>query len=207
MYELYTIPGTCSTGIAVLLEKLGVDYKLTKRDDVENYTEIVPTNQVPALKTETGQIIAEGAAITQFLLEKHGADLLPETPEEKATFLQWLNFDYATLHPAYSKLFAVSFKIDLEEDVKQSALEQLAEQLSDLWAILDRQLEGKKYILGDTVSHADYMATIYTSWVHYFPTVDIKLGDNIKRLAADVSNLPEFKAAYIKEQTEFKAAA
>lgn len=207
MYSLYTIPGTCSTGIAVLLEKLGVAYELIKRDDVENYTDIVPTNQVPALKTETGQIIAEGAAIAQFLLEKHGSDLLPKTAEEKATFLQWLNFDYATLHPAYSKLFTILFKVELADDVKQSILEQLASQLSDLWAILDRQLEGKKYILGDMVSHADYMATIYTSWVHYFPMVDIKLGENIKRLAADVSSLPEFKAAYAKEETEFKAAA
>lgn len=207
MYVLYTIPGTCSTGIAVLLEKLGVDYQLITRDNVENYHEIVPTNQVPALKTETGQIITEGAAIAQFLLEKHGTDLLPATAEEKAVFLQWLNFDYATLHPAYSKIFSIAFKIDIEEEVKQEILEQLANQLSDLWMIIDKQLEGRKYILGDQVSHVDYMTVIYSSWAHYFPNIRIKLGDNVKRLVADVSDLPEFKAAYKKEQIEFKITA
>lgn len=56
-----TLPGSCSTGIAVLLEKLGVPYQLIKRNDIADYQEIVPTNQVPALKTENGRIITEGA--------------------------------------------------------------------------------------------------------------------------------------------------
>ncbi len=49
MYTVYTIPGSCSSGIVVLLEKLQVEYTAVKREDVPNYSEIVPTNQVPAL--------------------------------------------------------------------------------------------------------------------------------------------------------------
>ena len=71
MYTLYTIPGSCSTGITVLLERLELDYQLLKLDEVKGYSSIVPTKQVPALKTKEGQILTEGGAIALYLLEKH----------------------------------------------------------------------------------------------------------------------------------------
>jgi len=77
MYTVYTIPGSCSSGIVVLLENLQVEYTAVKREDVPNYSEIVPTNQVPALKTPDGQIVTEGAAIALYLLEKHHSPMLP----------------------------------------------------------------------------------------------------------------------------------
>ena len=102
MYTLYTIPGSCSSGITVLLEKLQLEYTPVKREDVPNYSDIVPTNQVPALKSPDGQIITEGAAIVLYLLEKHNSPMLPADLSRKAEFLRWLMFDYATLHPAYA---------------------------------------------------------------------------------------------------------
>lgn len=207
MYTLYTIPGTCSTGIAVLMEKLGVDYTLIQRDDVPNYTEIVPTNQVPAIKTEDGTIITEGSAIALFLLEQHGTALMPTDPLLRAEFYQWLQFDYATLHPAYSKLFTINFKLDIDEAVKQNLSHQLADQASALWKIVDQRAGKSKFITGDVPLHADYMLAIYSSWNNFFPELTIELGEHTKRLIKDVAALPEFKAAYAKESTEFKAAA
>ncbi|MCI5050664.1 MAG: glutathione S-transferase family protein [Rickettsiales bacterium] len=207
MYTLYTIPGTCSTGIAVLLEKLGVSYETIKRDDVPNYTDIVPTNQVPAIKTEDGRVIAEGGAIALYLLEKHGKDLLPSSVEERAAFYQWFNFDYATLHPAYSKLFTIAFKVELADDVKADLLQQLADKVSEIWTVLDKHLANRTFIVGDTPSHVDYMAAVYSSWGNFFPNTTITLGENVKRLIANVQALPEFQAGYAKDQAEFKAAA
>ena len=207
MYTLYTIPGSCSTGIAVLMKRLGVEYTSVKRDDVPDYTNIVPTNQVPAIKTENGMIITEGAAIALYLLEKHGKDLLPSDVEERAEFYQWLNFDYATLHPAYSKIFATAWNENLADDVKAEIMQHLADKLSDTWAILDKRLADQKFILGDTPTYADYMAAIYTSWNNYFPDTKITLGENVKRFVADVQALPEFQAGYSSDQAEFKEAA
>jgi|GEM_PF-6803573 len=34
MYTLYTIPGSCSSGITVLLEKLQLEYSPVKRDSL-----------------------------------------------------------------------------------------------------------------------------------------------------------------------------
>ncbi len=207
MYTLYTIPGSCSTGITVLMEKLGVEYNLVKRDDVPNYNEIVPTNQVPAIKTENGNIITEGAAIAMYLLDKHGKELLPENIDERANFYQWLNFDYSTLHPAYGKLFSIVGNTDISDEIKSEVMQYFADTLSQLWNILDKHLLGRKYILGDTPCHVDYMATVYSSWNHYFPDTKIILGDNLKRFINDVSALPEFKAGYLAENIEFAVAA
>ena len=106
MYTLYSIPGTCSTGITILLTKLGVDFKVIKRDDVPNYSDFVPTNQVPALKHDD-QIITEGAAIVLYLLEKHQNDILPKDISDKGEFLQYLMLFYMYYHTDFFFLHQV----------------------------------------------------------------------------------------------------
>ncbi|WP_136806249.1 glutathione S-transferase family protein [Desulfosediminicola flagellatus] len=203
MYTLYTIPGSCSSGITVLLEKLHVEYTPVRREDVSNYSDMVPTNQVPALQLPDGQIITEGAAIALYLLEKHKSSMLPADLSSKAEFLRWLMFDYATLHPAYGKMFAIMYKVNMDENEKVSVLKQLAQSTSDLWAILDKELENKTFITGEEATIVDYLATIYSSWGKSFKGIEITLGKNVERLIKQVSSLPEFKAAYKKENIEF----
>ena len=207
MYTLYSIPGTCSTGITILLEKLAVDFKTVAREDVPNYTEIVPTNAVPALKTEDGQIITEGAAIVLYLLEKHNSDMLPADLSEKAEFLKWLMFDYATLHVAYSKLFTIAMKVKMDETEQANVMQQLGDQTSALWEIVDKRLSDKTFIMGDQATIVDYLMAIYSSWGNYFPNVKISLGQNVERFIADVQVLPEFKAGFQTEKIQFKVAA
>lgn len=203
MYTLYTIPGSCSSGITVLLEKLQLEYTPVRRDDVANYSEIVPTNQVPALQTPDGQIITEGAAIVLYLLEKHNSPMLPGDLAQKAEFFRWLFFDYATLHPAYGRMFAVQYKVQIDETEKRNAVQQMSQYTSSLWAILDKELTKKQFITGDQPTIVDYLAAVYSSWGKNFQGIDIILGDNVKKLIETVSNLPEFQAGYRKENVEF----
>jgi glutathione S-transferase len=203
MYTLYTIPGSCSSGITVLLEKLQLEYTPIKREDVPNYSDIVSTNQVPALKLPDGQIITEGAAIVLYLLEKHDSPMLPADLSQKAEFLRWLMFDYATLHPAYGKMFAIQYKAQMDENEKIEVLKQLAPNVASLWAILDKELEKKKFITGDQPTIVDYLATIYSSWGKNFTDIKITLGKNVERLVEQVSALPEFQAGYKRENIEF----
>ncbi|MGW8195188.1 MAG: glutathione S-transferase family protein [Desulforhopalus sp.] len=207
MYTLYTIPGSCSSGITVLLEKLHIDYTPVKREDVANYADIVPTNQVPALKLPDGQIITEGAAIVLYLLEKHKSPMLPADLSQKAEFLRWLMFDYATLHPAYGRMFAIHYRVEMDEKQKTSVLKQLAVYVSSLWAILDKELAKKRFITGEDPTVVDYLAAIYTSWGKNFQNTEITLGTNVKRLVDQVSALPEFQAGFQRENIEFQKIA
>lgn len=204
MYTVYTIPGSCSSGVVVLLEKLGVDYTPIKREDVPDYQQIVPTNQVPALKTPEGQIITEGAAIVLYLLEKHQSDMLPSNLEEKAEFHRWLMFNYATLHPAYGRMFAIHYRVNVSKEEKEKILPQLAGAVSGLWKILDKKLEGSKFITGDQPTIVDYLAAVYASWNHNFPEITITLGEHVHRMIRKVSELPEFSAGYRREGSEYR---
>ena len=206
MYTVYTIPGSCSSGIVVLLEKLHVEYEAVKREDIQNYSDIVPTNQVPALKTQEGQILTEGAAIVIYLVEKHASDMLPADILQKAEFLRWLMFNYATLHPAYGKMFAIQYRVEMDDNERVNVLQQLAVSVSSLWEILDNKLGEKKFIMGDQPTVIDYLATIYSRWGNNFTGIEIILGKNVERLINDVSNLPEFQAGFKRENAEFKKA-
>lgn len=206
MYTIYTIPGSCSSGIVVLLEKLQIPYRAIQRNDVPDYLNLVPTNQVPALETDDGLIITEGAAIVLYLLEKHGSDMLPADLSRKVEFWRWLMFDYATLHPAYAKMFAIQFRVEIDEHEKLNVLQQLADAVTGLWKILDQRLSDRKFILGDTPTIVDYLAAIYASWGNNFSEIQITLGDNVTRMIEDIIALPEFQAGYQQESIEYKRA-
>lgn len=201
MYTLYSLAGTCSTGITVLLEKLDVKYQVIQRDDVENYSQIVPTNQVPALVIGD-QVITEGAAIVLYLLEKHSNDMMPLELSDKAEFLRWLMFNYSTLHPLYGKVVSIVYTMD-EGQAKEKLLQQMADQVSNTWKILDDRLKEQQFIVGHTVTIVDYLITIYTSWGQFFPQLTFTFGKNVERLVNEVNTLTEFQAAYNIEKKEF----
>ncbi|MFZ9035963.1 MAG: glutathione S-transferase family protein [Francisellaceae bacterium] len=196
MYTLYSLAGSCSTGITILLEKLNVPYQVVQRGSVENYKELVPTGQVPALK-DGELLITEGAAIALYLLEKHDEGFQALSLEDKAQFYRALMFNYATLHPAYSKVIGVTRM--LERDPEHLA-QRFADKISELWHILDQRLAGSRYVFGNSPTIVDYLLFIYSAWAgRFFPELTIKMGKNVQRLVHEVAKLPEVIAAFEKE--------
>ncbi|WP_317932666.1 glutathione S-transferase [Halioxenophilus sp. WMMB6] len=197
MYQLFTIPGSCSTGIHALLNQLNLPYKMTLRDDVEDYTALVPTNQVPALRTpET--VLTEGAAIVLYLLANHGEQQLVSEPE----FLRWLMFNYATLHPAYGKLFASNGLLPAGPE-KVHLMQTLAAKTADLWAIVDQHLAGRETMFGNRITVLDYLISVYVRWGNVFPELAIPVGQNVLRLVDKVCQLPEFQQAFVRESVTY----
>ncbi|MGJ8693041.1 MAG: glutathione S-transferase family protein [Thalassotalea sp.] len=200
MYQLYTIPGTCSTGIHVLLNKLEIPFEVIKRDDVPNYQSIVPTNQVPALQDQD-RLITEGAAIVLHLLAKH--PLPHKNTWQEDEFNQWLMFNYATLHPAYSKLFSL---LHVTEDARviENLMKIFAEKLAGTWKIIDDRLAKQTYMVGDEASIIDYLLAVYVRWGNVFPSLSIPVGKNVLRLVNEIKELPEFTKAFAAEGCEYK---
>lgn len=199
MYTLVSIPGTCSTGINILLKSLNIPAEVVHRDELPNYQKTVPTNQVPAL-IDGDIVLPEGAAIVLYLLEKHNVDMA--SFGDATAFKQWLMFNYATLHPNYSKLFSAKNLIE-DPAAKQQYLDTLAQQLSSTWQIVDARLAKSPYLAGDKVSVLDYLLAVYANWGNYFPEQTIKLGDNVKRVVSEVSKLPAFVEAFEQEGANF----
>ena len=205
MNRLYTIPGSCSTGLHVLLNRLGETFEVVKRDDVANYEELVPTNQVPALETEDG-LLTEGASIVLYLLEKH--DALPTSAEELREFRQWLLFNYATLHATYSKLFMVGVQRPVaHEESRDELIAHVSDRLSTLWSIVENRPSEREFMVGNAPPVIDYLLAIYANWNHAAPTARIEIGPRARRLIQKVVGLPEFAQAIEREGIDYRLAA
>ena len=205
IYKLYSIAGTCSTAITVLLNKLEQPFTVIQRKDVANYSGIVATNQVPALKADNF-FLTEGAAIVLYLLERHPSTMLPGDIKGRAEFYRWLMFNYATLHPAHSKIYGLGHVAESITTDIQTLMQKLGDNVSTLWTIVNKHLATREFMVGDSVSIIDYLITIYTGWWQYSPDVDMTRGEHVLRLAKKVSALPEFEMAFKQENATFKMA-
>ena len=195
MYTLYSIPGSCSTGIHVLLNTLKQPVEVVNRNNVGNYSALVPTNQVPALQ-HNDRLMTEGAAIVLHLLNEHNVDIAQYGNEKE--FYQWLMFNYATLHPAYSKLFNAQSQLD-DGPGKLVFMQKLGDRVAELWQILDQRLTKQAFVVGNNPSIVDYLLAVYANWGNAFEDVAILLGENVKRVIKHVAEMPEFIAAYQHE--------
>jgi len=164
--KLYYAPGACSlashitlreAGAAFDLEKVDVRQKRTERD--ADYWAINPKGYVPALALDGGEVLTEGAAILQYIADRHpGAGLAPAAGTlERARLQEQLNFVAAELHKSFSPLFNPS----AGKAEKAAAKERVSQKLG----FVDRLLsDGRSYLLGERFSVADaYLFTI-ASW-------------------------------------------
>ncbi len=205
MYRLYTIAGSCSTGVHTLLNKLGQEVEIVHRDDVPNYQELVPTNQVPALE-DGDLLLTEGAAIVMHLLGKHDPSLLEGS--SAGEFRQWLLFNYATLHATYSKLFMAGVtNVVTHAESRELLIEHVASRLTELWSIVEERLEHRDYIVGEEPTVIDYLLAVYANWNHAVPEAKIEIGTRSRRLIERIAALPEFARAMEREGVNYRLAA
>lgn len=209
MYTLYYMPGACSMAIHALLNELNQPVKLEPANDTSgNRTQAMlkvnPRGAVPVL-VDGDLIVREGAAIIQYLIEKHGSDLLPKNGKERARAMEWLMFANATLHPAYGKIFGL-MRIDIDEKAKEKLNTAYIEAVNKLWKEVDGVLASQKYIAGDKVTAADILISVIANWGQNFKP-SVELGSNVKRLVKEISQRPAFQKALQAETVDYKAAA
>ncbi len=200
MYTLYYMPGGSSFGIHALLVELKQKYTLKFYGDIPNYLEINPTGGVPTLEDD-GMILREGAAIALHLIEKHDSNLLPKSRPERTEALQWLMMANASIHPAYGKMFFIANNVK-DEKLKIELFQAQAETISDMWQIVNKQLEGKAFICGDEPTVADFLLPVYANWSRFFP-VKINYGSNFLSYCVKMMQYPSFAKAISVENIEY----
>ena len=211
MYQLYYTPGASSMAIHAVINEIGAPVELHKIDlmagegQKPEFLKINPRGQVPVL-VDGDQVIREGAAIIQYLVEKHSSPLLPKSGKERTAAIEWLMFANASMHPAYGRVFFLmknaSDKAEQEKLIKTSIA-----GINKMWAEVDAELGKKTYIAGNNVTAGDILLTVIAGWGAHFPQAVAPFGANVKRLLKDISARPAFQKALQAEQVEYKAAA
>jgi glutathione S-transferase len=163
--KLYFSPGACSlsphivaaeAGIPLELVKVDVRTKTVARDG--DYWDVNPKGYVPALELDDGAVLTEGPAIVQFLADRvPAAGLAPANGSfERVRLQEALNYLTSEIHKAYSPLF--------NPDVLPAVREERLAYLTRRYALIEKQLEGRRYLLGDRFTVADAYLFTLTRW-------------------------------------------
>lgn len=204
--KLYYSPGACSLSPHIVLRGAGLPFDLERVDNKAKKTasgtdfwSVNPKGMVPTLQLDDGQILTEGPAIVQYI-----ADCRPETglmpapgTMERYRVLEWLNFVVAEIHKQFTPLF----KPDTPEDYKTIAKNNILKA----FALLDRHLAGKQYLLGDRFSVADAYLFVVLNWARLHK-IDLAEWPNVKAFRERVAARPMVHEA-MKAEGLIKPAA
>ena len=153
---------TCSIGIHVLMEEIGAPYDLrivdfSKQEQKSpEYLALNPTGKVAALVRDDGSVVTEFAAIAMWLAMTHPEkNLMPTDPEGMVRTIEALDYIIGTVHMLSWRMYR---RPDAYSDIPE-AVEQLKVRGKDAMmaalGVVDEQLAGKTWVMGDTYSIAD----------------------------------------------------
>ena len=130
------------------------------------YRAINPNGRIPTL--EDGDLILwESNVIVRYLCAQYGMGrLCPEDMKRRADADRWMDWQAVTLfYPAF-RAFYLSTTRDPPEKQDKPALESLRQNIGQLLGILERHLEKRHYVGGETLTMGDIpIGTVVDKWL------------------------------------------
>ncbi|SDS93647.1 glutathione transferase GstA [Pseudomonas granadensis] len=172
--KLYFAPMTCSLSPHIVLRELGLPFELVRVNnqskrtaDGHDFGEINPKGYVAALMLANAEVLTEGPAILQFLVDQvPGNSLAPAAGTwERARLQEHLNFISSEIHGGSAPLF----NADIPEPVKAIFRQKLFKRLD----FLNRQLTDQDYLMGGFGVADAYLFSV----LMWLPTFNIAIED------------------------------
>jgi glutathione S-transferase len=158
--ELFFAPFACSIACRIAFIEAGaapryhrVDHKAKLTADGDDYRKINPKGQVPALRTDDGEILTENAAILQYIADQHPQARLVPAGFARFRMLQWLSFIGSEMHKS---IFTPMFSPNSDDAARARARAAAPER----FAYLDAELAGREFLAGDFSLADAYMAAV-----------------------------------------------
>ena len=203
MLDLYSWPAPNGHKVQILVEELGIPYRLIPIDITRgaqreaSYRAINPNARIPAIvdhaPLDGGEPITvfESGAVMLYLAEKAGR-FIPTDPRRRIEVLQWLFWQMAGLGPMTGQYG--HFHVYAPEDIAY-AKDRYRKEAERLLGVLDTQLEGRAFIAGDAYSIADMACYPWISPYDKAP-LDLAPFTNVRRWQAAIRARPATKRAY-----------
>jgi glutathione S-transferase len=153
--KFYMTPGSCSTGIHILLEELELPFEvylvnLMAGDQFKpEYVALNPKSTIPTLVRDDGTAITEFQAIAWWLARRYPrVGLLPENIDDEARVIETMDYVVGTIHgQGYTRIFTTANYTDNEaehEAIQARGREIAARGLG----VIDALLAGRDYVAG-----------------------------------------------------------
>lgn len=142
--------------VALFLEESGLPYEAIPVDTRKGeqhrpgFTAINPNAKVPAIVDADDTCVFDSSAILLYLAEKTGRFLPP--PARRGELLSWLLFTASGVGPYTGQ--AIHFTRYAPQKIDY-AIERYTFEAWRHWRIIDRQLEGKNWMLGNDYTIVD----------------------------------------------------
>ncbi len=162
--QLYSLPTPNGVKVSILLEELGLPYEAhrvafdTNDQLTPEFISLNPNNKIPAIIDPDGPggkplALFESGAILMYLAEKTGR-FLPADPAGRYEALQWVMFQMGGIGPMFGQLgFFHKFAGKAYEDKRPR--DRYVAESRRLLQVLDKHLQGRDWVLGDSYSVAD----------------------------------------------------
>ena len=138
-------------GLAYEREDVGGEFG---RNDSPEYRALNPNGVVPTIR-DGDLVLWESNVIVRYLSAKYGlGKLCPAGLEARADCERWMDWQQTTLQGPMGILFRTYIRKP-GETFPAKEIEGAAKRAGDAWGILDRQLAGKDYVTGATLTMAD----------------------------------------------------
>ena len=200
--KLYYTPGSCTTGIHILLEEIGLVFEahlvnLPAGDQFKpDYVAMNPKSSIPLLVRKDGRTLTEFQAIAFWLARSYPkAKLLPGDPDGDALVLETMDYVVGTLHmQGFARLFTTAEFCANEsehEAIKAKGREIIARAFDNI----NQVLAEKDYVAGD-YSIADAALFYVEFWAD---KIDIPLPENCLKHYLLMRERPVVKQVLMEE--------
>ena len=194
--KLYTWNTPNGRKASIALEELGLPYDVIPIDIGKGYQHtpeflaISPNNKIPAI-VDGDVALMESGAILLYLADKAGKLLPSYGSEGYWSVMQWMMWQLAHFGPMLGQ--AHHF-LHFKRGTSEYAEERYRSEAKRLYGVLDRRLEGRKYI-ADELTIADI---IIWPWSTRFDWQEIDLNNypNVRRWYLDLADRPAFQKGY-----------
>lgn len=200
--KLYMTPGSCSTGIHILLKELEIVFETYNvnlpvgSQFKSKYTAVNPKAAIPVLITTSGKAITEFPAIAWWLARNYpDAKLLPSENEAEINVLENISYVVGTLHmQGFARIFTPE-NYALEHADREEIKVQGEKIVRKGFTMIDQQLQGD-FFLGDDFSIADATLFYVEFWANH---IGFKLPENCQNHFQKMLSRPAVKRVLMEE--------
>ena len=192
-----------SERIVWLCEELALPYELMHytRDSVTIFSPPElrakhPIGAAPLLE-DGDALIAESAAIAEYILIKYGDGRLVAGPDDPAfvPYLYWFHFANGTLQPLIGRC-RVARSID--PAAASPTAKNLQDRLGRALGLVETRLGEAPYLAGEAFTAADIMNVFSLTTMRYFQPIDLAPYPNIRAYLARIGDRPAYQRAMEK---------
>jgi glutathione S-transferase len=175
--KLFEFGPTRSIRVRWTLQELGVDFEAITVNLVAGehrspaFLKINPAGKVPVL-VDGELVLAESVAIVLYLAEKYlDRGFLPTDFGERAELYRWLLFAATELE---QPLWRIARHTSLYPETKRlpADVTLAREDFKPMAAVLEEHLKGRQFVVGNTVTVADFVLAYTLDWANEVRLLD-----------------------------------